>query len=223
MDYPSGEIMLHSSNTGTKWWWLRIDQISNWSAEEGRGARAIGLTFVGVSILSFFCCFALLLRFDVGATLRVIVSLVIALVLTLAYARQIAGDLFPALVQAGDAAAAHRLGGWELGMSDPLPFLSIWWLDYKFTHGWSTEERWTRNAILAIAAVLFLAPFSFELRFLENLGVSKNTSAVILVLIVLPLTLCLSRLICVLMWPDYVRRADDLARQRQNNRKSPSP
>jgi hypothetical protein len=33
---------------GTKWWWLRIHQSSNWSPEERGAAKVIGLTYVGV-------------------------------------------------------------------------------------------------------------------------------------------------------------------------------
>ncbi len=202
-------------NTWTKWWWLRVDHIKQWSPEERRASRVLAFTFTGLLLFSLIATFVLLLVLRLGAAQGLAASIAISIVLTLIYARGIANDIFSGVVQAGDAAAAKRVGGCIPEPTDEFASLSLWWLDYKLTYRWSPEELWTRNVIFAIAAVLFLAPFAFELWMLEALGISEKAAALALALVLLPLSLYLSRRFCAWMWPEYVKRADALARQRE--------
>jgi hypothetical protein len=197
-----------------------MDHVKKWSVEERRAGKVLALTFVSVLLFSFAVTLVLLLVLHIEPAQGVAASIPISIALMLLYARGIANDIFSDVVQTGDAAAAKRVGGWIPGPTDEPGSSSLWWLDYKLTYRWSAEEIWTRNAIFAIAAVLFLFPFAFELQLLEAFGMNKKTSAVVLVLVVLPLTLYLSRRFCAWMWPEYVKRADALAREREHRIKS---
>jgi hypothetical protein len=203
----------NNRNTWTKWWWLRVDHVKQWSIGERRAGRVLAFTFAGLLLFALAATFVLLMVLKLGVTQGVAASIPISVTLTLIFARGIANDMFSGVVQAGDAAAAERLGGWIPDPTDTPP--SLWWLDYEVTGRCSPEEYWTRNVIFAIAAVLFLAPLAFELQTLKAFGIGKGTSALVLVLVVLPLTLYLSRRFCVWMWPEYVKRADALAHQRE--------
>jgi hypothetical protein len=209
-------------NTWTKWWWLRVDQLQSWSVDERRAGRAFVLTFFGLSLLISIALLSLMLGLHFGSGLSVGISILVSLVLAPLYVRGVAGDMLSTIVRAGDVAAAKRMGGWVPEFPDDSVFLTElltpWWLEYKYTYGWSPEERWTRNAIFVIASVLFLVSFSLVFNFLQSLGLSKTSSGLIHILIVLPLTLFLARRFCVWMWPEYVRRADALNRGRRNKK-----
>jgi hypothetical protein len=171
-------------------------------------------------LFSFVTVFVLLLVLNLGAILSVVASIPISIALTLIYGRGIANDIFSDVMRAADAAAARRMDGRVLESTDGPASFSLWWLDFKLTFGWSPEELWTRNMIFAIASVLFLVPFPFEFRMLQALGMGENASALTLVLAILPLSLYLSRRFCVWMWPEYVKRADTLAHERESKTES---
>jgi hypothetical protein len=220
----SNNVMLPMSriekNTWTQWWWLRLDQRKTWSVEELKAAKLLGITFVSFALFCLVMCFTQLLRFHLGAALNVVISLSVSFAITVPHARDIAGSMFSEVVLTGDIAAARRLGGTIPKRKEKTAVLSVWWLEYKGTYGWSNEERWTRNVIFAIAGVLFVAPLSFEISLFDALGMSKGARAAVLVLAILPLSLYLGRRLCAWMWPEYVQRADVLARERQNSSKS---
>jgi hypothetical protein len=202
-------------NAWTKWWWLRADHVTQWSVEERRAGGVLALTFAALLLFSLAATFVLLLVLHLGVTPSVAASILISVMLTFIFARGIANDMFPEIVQTGDALAAKRVCGWI--PEGKYPFLWwLWWLEFRPTHRWSAEELWTRNAILALAAILFFASFVLGLQILRAFGIDERASAPILGFVGLPLALYLSRRFCVWMWPDYVNRADALARQRES-------
>jgi hypothetical protein len=203
-----------------KWWWLRVDQAADWSEAE---CRAFGVLLA--TLLAWFLMLSLAL-FGIPylwAGLRlwsrwegVVVVLLIAFVYAQLMQRVMAdGDT----VRAGDAAAAARLGG----SVDPLVatsnILAVWWLDYTMIgRDWSKEERWTRNAIFVITAVLLSGSCALGVSILSQMGLNTPSSRAWMGLVTIPLSVFLGRRICVWFWPEYVDRADGLARERMLER-----
>jgi hypothetical protein len=199
------------TNTWTKWWWLRVYQWGNWSVEERRASILLWLTCAGVVVLVFLLILARLSTLHLDAGWTVVIALGAALLITLPSAR-IASGFFPAKVDAGDAAAAERLGGSVPEIIDQPRFPSLWWLDYK-SRGiwWSPEEIATRRTIWTFAGLSFLVEALLALAFLH--GMNQRVVAIGL-LFGFALSLFLSRWLCGLIWPDDVKHADALAYER---------
>jgi hypothetical protein len=211
------------SSQWSKWWWLRLHQGAAWSAEERSAAGAFGLAFLGVLLLIGLCGFRLVWGVGFSIQTSLVASILLGFLLAILNARGIASEVAPNIVTRGDDAAARRLGGSVVLPPEEFFIRKLWWLDWRYTHRWSDEEQWTRNAICGLASVLFIVPVALELRILADHGFSKRDAALTLVFIQLPLTFYLSRLICVWLWPDYVKRADDNAVRRSNRNILPRP
>ena len=199
------------TNTWTKWWWLRVGQWGNWSTEERRASTLLWLTLAGAVTSVFLLLWVRLSTLHLGADWTVAISLGGTLLTTLPCAR-LASDFFPAKVDAGDVAAAKRLGGSVPDIIDRPRFPSLWWLNYRASGiYWSLEEISTRRKIWGFAVLSFFVQFLFAITFLH--GMNQRVVAIGL-MFGFALSLCLSRLLCVLIWPDDVKRADALAYER---------
>ena len=193
-----------------------MDEIRSWSSDERRAAGAFTLVFLGWTAFIFFFCFSHFWKYLDGAT-SAWMAFVVAISFSVLVTRDGASGAFPAIVAKGDAAAASRMGG-SVSLPDDGFLQKLWWLDYRFTSRWSPEEQWTRNMIFAMTAVM-LAPLYLEITYLSSLGLNRGASALIFVLAILPAKLYLSRRICVWLWPDCTKRADEnnLERYKRNN------
>jgi len=215
--------LIQEKGAWTKWWWIQMHPKATWSAEERRAARAFGLAFLGVFLLIGLCGLKLIWGLGFGFQTSLVVSVVVGFLFAILNARGIASEISPNVVREGDDAAAKRLGGSVILPPEQFFIRRLWWLDWRYTHRWSAEEQWTRNAICGFASVLFIVPIAFELQVLADFGFSKGASALALVFVQLPLAFYVSRQLCVWLWPDYVKRADDNAVRRSNRNILPRP
>jgi len=189
---------------------------ATWSAEERRAAGAFGLAFLAVFLFIGLCSFNFVWGLAFSVQTSLVVSILLAFLFGILNARGIASEISPIVIKEGDDAAAKRLGGAVVLPPEEFFIRRLWWLDWRYTHRWSAEEQWTRNAICGFASILFIVPIAFELWVLADLGFGKRASALALVFVQLPLAFYLSRQLCVWLWPDYVKRADDNAVKRSD-------
>lgn len=204
----------------SKWWWVQIYLIPRWSLDERRAFYAFSLVFLTIFLFGVLVSHILFsgLHFESYVTLAG--SITIALYLAIPNIRGITSEMFSTIIKKGDEAAAKRVGG-TVWLSDENP--GLWWLDYRFTYRWSHEERWTRNAIFAIAFSIFVTSALFLIPHLTTwFEFSKRTSILITMVMWLPLSFYIGRQFCAWQWPEFVKRADDNAVARYNHR-NPSP
>jgi hypothetical protein len=96
----------------TKWWWLRVDQLGQWSVEERRAVGLVALTwFVASVVWSYPVLYFLNRVFRLDFETSLVVSLVFALLTNIPALRGLVTTLFPRAIRLGDDAAALRLGG----------------------------------------------------------------------------------------------------------------
>jgi len=204
-------------NPWSEWWWIKILHFRAWSTDERAAAAALWITFflclVGIALFGWFAAVQLKLSSQIG----IAGGLILGFVCALAHVRGVCWSSVPQVVSRGDVAAAKRTGG-VIVIKPKVP--RFWWADWRYTHRpsvaghWSDEEVWTRNATCGLAAIFFVIPISFELPWLASLGFSKNATALTIVFVQGPLCFAISRLICILLWPDYLRQADQNAMNR---------
>jgi hypothetical protein len=89
-----------------------------------------------------------------------------------------------------------------------------WWASLEFGNRWSKEEQWTRGTIYIIGAVINVTPLLGMAYLLRWAGLDKHNAALIGAIICFPPSVYLGRLVCIFLWPDFVRTADENAAQR---------
>jgi hypothetical protein len=212
----------HSANNAwTQWWWAKASHYRHWSVDERRAAGAFWLAFFGLFLaIGLYGCFAMhYLRF--GASANILIGIVLGLSTAILNARSVGSEIFPLITSRGDQASAKRMGC-EVRLPPRVP--RLWWIDYRYTDRegeegqWSPEEIWARNVICGLAAIIWFTPIHWELGWFAEAGLSRQAAALTIVLAQLPLSFCLSRTVCICLWPDYMRLADDNAMRRVNRK-----
>jgi hypothetical protein len=211
------------SNAWTKWWWIKVHQSMSWDSYERRAASTLGLLFVLISLGLGSFGFELADAMEFALPVKIMAGIFVGVPFGIFNARGIASEIFPLVVRNGDDASAKRLVGSVVLPSEEFFVRRLWWLARGAEADWTAEERWTRNAICGFAAGFLLVPLPFELPFLAGLEFNKKAIALFFTFVQMPLTLYVSRRLCVWLWPDYVRQADNAAVKRSNRNVSPRP
>jgi hypothetical protein len=202
----------------SRWWWLQIYSIPTWSADERRAAGAFAVAFLATFLLMGLAFGYFILRLQFTLNVALIGSAAFSLFFAARYVRGMASDFFPDTITKGDEAAAKRVGG-KVSLPEQSP--GLWWTDYGpgADYKRSGEETFTRNAIFLIAlplscpGLIYLPPL-----LMSWFHVTKRTSILAAVFIMVPLSFFIGRRLTAWMWPDVVRRADENALARVNHR-----
>jgi hypothetical protein len=200
--------MENATNTYTKWWWLRFDQIAHWSARERRAFLAFLLVFVGKATLFASVGWGLLFKLNVlEPGPRLLFSWLVALSGSLFGLRGLTTQLFRDVVMAGDDAAAGRLGGRVYLPTDKSSIAGMWWFLDKTP--WRTKAQLSaQRRMVPIFLVLLFLTFLPALYFLKNLGASEGVAILIVLLTVVPIDLYVTRRTAIRFWPDLIQQAD---------------
>jgi hypothetical protein len=206
----------------TKWWWTRVDQIGQWSADERRAVALIALTWCVASVICSYPALYFLVRvvhLRFGTSL--LISFAFALVTNIPAHRGLATTLFPRTIRSGDDAAALRLGGRVYLPTSEFWIRGFWWIDTTTARGdWSNEQMKVRLRILFISFLIFVPVFLAEAALMMAWGASELVAALVGTAVNLPLACYTGRRIAVRLWPELVQKADDDA-VRSANRSIP--
>jgi hypothetical protein len=203
-------------NGWTKWWWLRLDQLSSWSIEEWRAFLAFAVTFVTAAlILSYPTLLVLNNVLELNRNKSLPICLILVCLFTLPALRGLTSSVFPRLVIKGDDAAAARLGGRVYLPTDEFWIRQFWWIDLSLAEGkWSVEQTKVRARIFLIAFCTFVPVFGILALQLISGGISERIAALIALVVTMPPSLYVGRKICISRWPALVQKADDDAVER---------
>jgi hypothetical protein len=199
----------------TKWWWLRMDQIADWSADERRAFVAFTLTWIGKATLFASLGWGILLGLQVlspGSSL--LFSWLVALSGSLFGLRALTTQLFRDTVMTGDDAAATRLGGRVYLPTNESWIGSSWFLDKSI--GITEAQREAQRRMALIFLVILLLTFLPSTYLLMAFGASEGLALLIVLLTILPADLYAARRVSIFVWPDLIKKADDDAIAREN-------
>lgn len=203
-------------NQWSKWWWLRVSSIPDWSADELRAAATFCATCLVACLFLSILFAACLSSLRLGFGLTFSVSAGIALMTTLPVLRDLTTDLFPNAIRKGDQAAAGKVGG-EVFLSDEKQ-PTLWWCDYHpgASHKISWEEQNIKIAIFLIAILIYLPCMYYLSPYLMGrFGLTESTS-LLATMPMLPVSLAIGRKLSIRIWPDIAKRAEQNAIARYN-------
>jgi len=202
----------------TKWWWLRLQSVSTWSADERRAAGAVYGTLLVCFLFAAagFAFYISRLKFDLNVTL--VAAIAASLLAVVPNARGIASAIFPGIIKKGDEAAANRVGD-VLVLPGESP--GLWWINYGAgTNIISSEEQFVRVAIFIVAMLIFVPSALYLPRHMMIwFELSKRTSILSTLATTLPLSYFIGRKLIVQFWPEVARTADEKASARFNHRR----
>jgi hypothetical protein len=89
-----------------------------------------------------------------------------------------------------------------------------WWARLDSGLDWSKEERAVSGIIISFGCFFSLIPFSALYYFLKLIGIDKNNAALIGIILVLPSSIYLVKIIYRSMWREYYERAEKNAKKR---------
>jgi hypothetical protein len=196
------------NNRWTKWWWLRIDQIAHWSADERRASVTFLLTWIVTATLAALWGWGVLSLLHVlNSEAALLFSFFVALSGTLFGLRWLTTLLFGDTVMDGDDAAAARLGGRvHLPTNEPLIRGSWWFLDKRI--GLTEAQRTAQRRMMVVFLVVLLLTFLPAVYLLIDFGASEGLALLIVLLTVLPTELYAARRISIWCWPDLIKKAE---------------
>jgi hypothetical protein len=202
----------------TKWWWLRLESVSAWSADQRRAASAVYGTLLVCFLFaaSVFAFYISRLKFDLNVTL--IAAIAASLFAVVPNVRGITSAIFPGIIKNGDEAAANRVGD-VLVLPGESP--GLWWINYGAgTNMISSEEQFVRVAIFIVAMLIFVPSALYLPRHMMIwFELSKRTSILSTLATTLPLSYFIGRKLIVQFWPEVARTADEKASARFNHRR----
>jgi hypothetical protein len=203
----------------TKWWWLRIDQLMNWSIDEKHAFLAFVATFVTAALIVSYPVFLFLNNFlDLPREASRLICLILVWPIVLPSLRGLTSSVFPHIVIKGDDAAAARLGGRVFLPLNEFWIRGFWWIDLSLASGkFSDEQTKVRARIFCIAFVVFVPVFSLLALQLIGSGISERAAALIAFVVAAPLATYAGRRMCISRWPDLAQKADDDAVERMKN------
>jgi hypothetical protein len=198
-------------NGWTKWWWLRLDQLLNWSIEERRAFLAFAGTFVTAAlVLSYPTLLVLNNVLELNRNKSLLICFILVFLFTLPALRGLTSSVFPGLVVKGDDAAAARLGGRVHLPTNEVWIRRFWWIDLSLAEGkWSVEQTKVRARIFLIAFCAFVPVFGVLALQLVSGGIGEPVAALIALVVTMPPSLYVGRKICISRWPALVQKADD--------------
>jgi hypothetical protein len=93
-----------------------------------------------------------------------------------------------------------------------------WWCRHRSGKDWSEEERWLRKRVFAVGLPVYFMIYVPELYILPRFGIDDLWSARISYVTGFLIGVPISRLLCGLLWPEKVRKAEENAGKRYGNR-----
>jgi hypothetical protein len=201
--------MTDGTNQWTKWWWLRLDQIVDWSADEWRAFAAF--MFIWTSEAAVFALIAWI-------KLRPapwLVGFFIVLPLTFFGLRGITTGFFRNTITRGDDAAAARLSGRVSLPTNESWIRATWWIDTRNTSG-TEAQKGARRWMMGISCLVLLFAFLMLDLILKAFGVSDRPAAIISLTTMLIPAFYAGRRISVLSRPELIEKADEDAIAQEN-------
>ena len=90
-----------------------------------------------------------------------------------------------------------------------------WWASLESGLNWSFEERSVSGVILSAGCFIALVPFFILVFLFEALGLDKHNSSFISLLISVPLSVYVTKVLYVIFFPEYFKRAEAKAAERR--------
>lgn len=195
----------------TRWWWLRVDQVGEWSRIELRAALYFFLTWTFAVIATGVPAWFFLNDYlRLGPQRSLVVWLIVAWPLNLPGLRGLASTLFPQAVISGDDAAAERLGGRVYLPTNEFWIRNFWWIDaLPIAGSWTDNQMRVRERTLLIAFCVFVPTLLAVAGGMMSQGISERSSALFAFLLAAPVALYSARRVSIARWPELVRKADD--------------
>jgi hypothetical protein len=195
------------SRIWSKWWWLRIDQIGAWSADERRAFGVFLLAWVVTALpFAIFGWVGLLRLTPINSAGASLISIFVALLANFPGVRRLASSQFPEIIIKGDDASAARMGGQVYLPSNERWIRGSWWLNsIGLVSDWSPEQKTVRARIYGIALFVFTPSFAWLASLLTPYFASKGLAAAISLLVTAPSALLLAHSIAKSQWPDLVK------------------
>ena len=203
--------MTDATNNYSKWWWLRLDQMVNWSADEWRAFAAFVITWtLMVAMLALLARLKLQSAPWLGGFLLI-------LPLSFTGLRDIAAGLFSKTITKGDDAAAARLGGRVYLPTNGSWVRATWWIDtHAYSSGTEAQKR-ARRRMLGISFLILIPAFISFALLLERFGVGERLAAVVSLTATIIPAFYAGRRICVMSWPMLIDEADNDAIAAEND------
>ncbi len=207
--------MADGSNSWTKWWWLRVDQMTGWSGDEWKAFAAFMFIWLAQAIFYAILGLRVVLKtlpFSLASGL--LVSFLVAALLSFIGLRSMTATFFGKTVIKGDDAAAARLGGRVHLPTNESWIKATWWIDTR-PYGRGTRVNAERRMML-VSCLVFIPFFLLLARLLMDDGISERIAALIGLIVVAPIALYAGRRISIQFWPDLIKQADEQAIAMEN-------
>jgi hypothetical protein len=207
--------MSNATNNYTRWWWLRLDQMISWSADEWKAFAALIVTCLAQAAVYAIMGLRVTIRIAPSFEASVLLAAFVALAFSFIGLRSMTAIFFKNTIVKGDDAAASRMKGTVFLPTNETWIKATWWINY-YPIGGTTAQVEARRRMLPLSLLFFLLGFCAVSGVLMIFGVSERTAALVAFVTTVFPAFYSGRCISVINWPDLIKRGDEDAIAQEN-------